>query len=148
MDPSTAAIPRHTAVRRIADHLADRDSFVITLGPATIPAVRTTLDQIPTWTLYLDSGLADVTRTNQLEQLLRAELFPTAGVLTVPKTVPAHILRAVVGQALPDDGSQDVVILQNPDGTVDWPALFVDAVELVNPAIAAGLRTHEPAHLS
>lgn len=136
----TTPIDRGQAVHRIAAHLADRDSYVITVPPDLVDTVAENLASIPERTLYLDGGLPAVLRTDQASVLaVTGALTATAAVLVVPKTVPAAALTKALGQHVPEDGSQDIVVLM-ADGPIVWPLLFVDALEVVDPRAAGQLR--------
>jgi hypothetical protein len=125
-------LARDDAVRAIAAHIADRDAYVITVPPDTLPALSRTLNGLPSWSAYLDNGTPVVMRTVRAGALAVADLLTeTAGVLVVPKTVSAAELSRVVGQQVPADGSQDLVVLMSPQGgPVFWPLLFVDALAI------------------
>ena len=142
--PSNHIIDRATAVQEIAGRIRDRDAYVITAPPDTLPLLSRTLDGISSWSAYLDSGTPAILRTDRAGALLVADLLmETAGVIVVPKSVPAAELSKVVGQEVPADGSQDLVVLMPPDGgPVFWPLIFVDALEVVDPPVAAQLRAH------
>ncbi|MFD7986798.1 hypothetical protein ACFV4M_25920 [Kitasatospora indigofera] len=138
-------LDRETAVRRIGDALADRTAFVITIPPGTASTLAGRLAPVTGWCAYLDNGTPTALATSNRKCLRAADaLTPMVGVLVVPKTVPATQLSAVVGQPIPADGSQDVVVLTSPShvgSPVFWPLLFVDAVTRVDPRLAAQLRT-------
>lgn len=137
-------LDRETAVRRIGDALADRTAFVITMPPGTVSVLAARLSPVPAWCAYLDNGTPTALATSDPTCLrTAAALAPMVGVLIVPKTVPATQLSDVVGQVVPADGSQDVVILTASSRTgspVFWPLLFIDAVSRVDPQLAAQLR--------
>lgn len=147
---SNHILDRDKAVQRIADRIADRDAYVITAPPDTLPLLSRTLDGIPGWTAYLDSGIPAILHTDRAGALLVADLLmDTAAVIVVPKTVPASELSKVVGQEVPADGSQDLVVLMPPDGgPIFWPLLFVDALAIVDPPVAAQLRAHQIRNLN
>ncbi|MFE2828478.1 hypothetical protein [Streptomyces sp. NPDC059271] len=150
--PATAhdLLTRDDAVRQIAQHIADRDAYVITAPPGALPRLSATLDELPHWTAYLDNGLPVAMRTGNASTLLVADaLMETAGVIVVPKTVPASAVGQVVGQSMARDGSQDLVVLMPPDGgPIFWPLLFVDALDVVDPVVAAQLRAHHIPNLN
>ncbi|MET8134663.1 hypothetical protein ABZV24_22370 [Streptomyces sp. NPDC005251] len=135
-------LARDTAVHQIAQHIADRDAYLVTCPPTTLPILSRALDSLPAWSAYLDNGTGAVLRTDRAGALLVADLLmETAGVLVVPKTVPAVELGQVVGQDIPADGSQDLVVLMPPGGEpIFWPLLFIDALDIVDPTVAAQLR--------
>ncbi|WP_405017383.1 hypothetical protein OHV05_10115 [Kitasatospora sp. NBC_00070] len=133
---------RTKAVRRVADALADRTSFVITIPPGTAQALASSLAQMFPWTAYLDNGTGEVLATSDAGSLEMTDLFfPVSGVLLVPKTVPASALSRVVGQTVPADGSQDIIVLIDRDGgSTVWPWLFIEALALVDPDAAAQIK--------
>lgn len=140
---------RDRAVQKIARHIADRDAYLVTIPPDTLPRLSKSLDRIATWSAYLDSGNPFILRTNRPGALLVTDLLiETAGVLVVPKTVPASALSKVVGQEVPADGSQDLVVLMPTAGPIFWPLLFVDALEIVDPKVAAQLRANHLPNLN
>ncbi|MET8098131.1 hypothetical protein ABZV29_16875 [Streptomyces sp. NPDC005236] len=143
-------LSRDTAVQRIARRIAARDAYVITAPPTSLPRLSSALTELKGWHAYLDSGTPAVMRTDRAGALLVADLLmETAGVIVVPKTVPASELGEVVGQELPADGSQDLVVLMPTDGgPIFWPLLFVDALALVDPPVAAHLRAQHIADLN
>ncbi|MER7838439.1 hypothetical protein ABTY98_21755 [Streptomyces sp. NPDC096040] len=142
-------IDRDTAVQQIAAHIADRDAYVITTPPDALPRLSRSLENLSSWGAYLDSGTPVVLRTGRAGALLVVDmLMETAGVLVVPKTVPAAELGKVVGQDIPADGSQDLVVLMPREGPIFWPLLFVDALEIVDPAVAATLRANHIPNLN
>lgn len=145
----TATIDRAHAVKRIADHLADRTSWVVTAPPDMLAPLAEALGTIPGWTAYLDGGLPLVLRTDQADVLLAADaLVATAAVLTVPKTVDASTLGAALSHPMPSDDAQDVLILRADNGPIYWPLLFVDAVDIVDPQCAAELRANHLPNLN
>lgn len=146
---SNELLDRDQAVKNIAAHIADRDAYVITAPPDTLPRLSRTLDGVPSWSAYLDNGTPVILRTDRAGALIVADLLvETAGVLIVPKTVPAAALSRVVGQDVPADGSQDLVVLMPHEGPIFWPLLFVDALDIVDPQVAATLRAHHIPNLN
>ncbi|MDJ0341777.1 hypothetical protein [Streptomyces sp. PH10-H1] len=141
----TLSPTRPQAVKRIADHIADRDSYVITVPPDALTSFAHRLCDIPDWNAYLDNGTGTVLHTGHALTLLACDLIiETAAVVIVPKTVPTAVLTEAVGRDVPADGSQDIVILTGPAGRpVFWPLLLVDAIEIVDPAVAAQLRANQ-----
>ncbi len=147
---SNHILDRDEAVQRIAGHIADRDAYVVTAPPYTLPTLSRTLDSLSGWFAYLDSGTPAILHTDRAGALLVADLLmDTAAVIVVPKTVAAAELSKVLGQDVPADGSQDLVVLMPPDGgPIFWPLLFVDALEVVDPPVAAQLRAHHIPNLN
>jgi hypothetical protein len=61
-----------------------------------------------------------------------------AGVVTVPKSqVTPSRLAATIGHEV--DDTQDLVIFETDDG-MQWPMLYVDALDRVSPTDAARIR--------
>lgn len=143
-------LERDHAVHTIAAHLADRDSYVITVPPYAITPMATRLCATANHTAYLDTGLPFILATDEGATLAAVgTLVPMAIVLTVPKTVPPSVLARAIGQPVPDDGSQDIVIIQRRDGrATHWPVLFVDALEAVDPRAAAEIRANQVQNLN
>lgn len=137
-------LSRDTAVQRIADTLADRSSYVITLPPGAAETLAAGLAGIDDWTAYLDNGTDDVLTTSNLLALRLSQLTcPNAGALVIPKTVNRRSVGRLVNQPIPPDGSKDVIVLTgHPGQPALWPLLFVDAIDLVDPITAARLRAH------
>lgn len=146
----TTVIPRESAVRRIAAHIADRDAFIVVVPPGLLDTLAAGLVDVPDWTGYADNGTRMVLRTDQPGALLVVEAVSVAtAVVIVPKTVPAGVLAEALGQEIPADGSQDLVLLHEDErGPLIWPRLFVDALEIVDPAVAAHLHANDLAGLS
>lgn len=141
---------RSRAVREIADRIADRTHFVM-ISPTHRLArlVYDLAEQTPQWCAYLDSGSGMVLRTPHAGTVAAIKVFiETAGVVTVPKTVPAAKLAAVVDQPVPEDGSQDLVVLYEPGEPMFWPTLFVNAIDLVDPKAAATIRANQIQNLN
>lgn len=132
-------------IKHIANQLADRHSFVITVPPGRLMQLADALEaHVPTWTAYLDNATGMVLRTPLAGTIRHVTPFaPTAAVVTVPKTVPAEHVSKAIGQHVPADGSQDIVVLLTPGEPTYFPMLFVNAMELVDPDVAATLRAHE-----
>lgn len=143
-------LSRDTAVQQIARHIADRDAYVITVPPTSLPRLSSALTELKGWHAYLDNGTPAVMRTDRAGALRVADLLmETAGVIVVSKTVPAAELTEIVGQDVPADGSQDLVVLMPTDGSpIFWPLLFVDALAIVDPPVAAKLRAHHIPNLN
>lgn len=144
---TTATVSRAAAIRDIADALADRTSFVVTVPPGMVTGIAAALVDVPLWTVLLDNGLDTVLRLVDTHDFTAAVTvgaalgLPLAGVVLVPKTVPAELLGGAIGQAVPADGSRDLLVIGDPaTGPIAWPRLFVDALARVDPAGAAQLR--------
>lgn len=145
----TTIVDRGDAVKSIAGHLADRDSYVITAPPSTLATLSQTLRDVPDWTAYLDGGTPAVLHTGLAGALAVVDILTlSAAVIVVPKTVPPSALSTAVGQEIPTDGSQDIVILMAPDEPVMFPLLFVDALAIVDPHAAAQLYANQTSNLS
>ncbi len=145
---STPIISRDDAIHAIANRLADRDAFVLFVPPGMVPTVARCLATVAGWTGYLDTGLPTVLRTSSSEALVMLPLVvshfgaTSTAVITVPKTVPAAALGKALGQHIPEDGSKDIVAIHQ-GGPLVWPALFIDALALVDPAAAAHLHAND-----
>lgn len=149
MDLTTATLTRTDAVHTIARHLATRDVYLVAAGPAQLTGIGLALHGIPGTVCYADNGLGPILRTDRPEALaLVAALLPAAAVTTVPKTVPASVLGEALGQHVPPDGSQDVVIVMDDAGHAVYPTLLVEAIDHVDPNVSALLRANDLAHLS
>lgn len=62
----------------------------------------------------------------------------------IPKTVPAARLGKALGSDIPADGTRDLIMLTLDDGKhMAYPMILVAAIERVDPAAAAGIRTGE-----
>ncbi len=134
---------RAEAVDAIASAIADRDAFVIIVPPTLVTALAAPLGDVPAWTAYVDNGTPMVLTTTDAAALSIVDLLgvPAAAVVTVPKTVPATVLTQAIGQEVPADGSQDIVLLADPEtGFMVWPVLFLDALAKVDPKAAAAIR--------
>lgn len=143
-------IERSRAVKAIADQILDRTSYVI-IAPTDnlVRLVDSLTEHTEKWTAYLDNGTGAVLCTTNADIVRVVDiLIGTAAVITVPKTVPAPAISAALGQHLPEDGSQDLVVLRVPDEPMFWPLLFIDALDLVDPKVAAELRANQVHNLN
>lgn len=137
---------RDTAVRRIAARLADRTHYVMSVPPPAIVAVATGLRDVPDWSAYLDAGLPAVMRCHDARALAVLAVLsgPMCAVVTVPKTVPPDVLSTITRTEVPADGSRDVLIVHlGEDVPMIWPLLFVDALAVLDPAVAAQIRAYD-----
>lgn len=148
-----AVITREDAVAQLASCIADRNAFLITAAPNLTLELAQRIAAVGPWTGYLDTGVDHILQTNDIRALATTWAITTAvngaaiAVFTVPKTVPAKKLSKAVGQNVPADGSQDILIV-NQDARFYWPLLFVDAVERVDPAMASSIRASDVRNLS
>lgn len=142
----TTVIDRTKVVSQIADHLADRDSYIIVAPPDAIFGLVEQLANVPNWSGYVDQGINLVLHTTGTPALAFIALMgvPATVVIAVPKTVPADVLRKAFGQPIPADGSRDIVILHGKDDQpMIWPLLFVDALTKVDPKAAAEIYAND-----
>lgn len=146
MSAITGPIDRELAAEHIASRIKARDSYVITAPPSALSRLSESFEDISGWAAYLDTGLELVLRTDSASVLLVTDVVDslmsatTAAVIVVSKTVPASVLATAVGQEVPADGSRDLLVLHAAEGVVFWPTLFVDALDIVDPLVAAQLR--------
>jgi hypothetical protein len=153
-NPQCMPVPRAAAVRAIAAHVADRTAFVISAPPAILESAAHCLSGIGEGDCYMDNGLDAVFRlSGQYVALaeVMAGLLPdlTAAVFTVPKTVPAaRLSEALQGHPIPEDGSQDLVLLHADENRVEFPLLLVEALARVDPDIAMQLDANDVRRLS
>ncbi len=144
----TAVIPRESAVHRIAAHITDRDVWLITVPPSLLPTVAEALGDVPGWLGYVDNGTGLILTTDRPMAIIATAVFiASTAVVAVPKTVPAAVLAEALGRDVPADGSQDLILLHE-GGPIVWPMLFVEALDRVEPAVAAHLRANDLANLS
>ncbi len=149
---TTTTLTREQAVTRISAPIADRFAYVILTTPdaltAGLPERLTLLP--PGWLAYLDRGDDCVLETDNAGAIsLAAALFPVAVIITVPKTIPASVLSEALGQEVPPDGSQDLIMLTTdlekacgwpgPERQV-WPEIFLDALDRVDPDMVSAIR--------
>jgi hypothetical protein len=151
--PLAELVPRGQAVADITARIVDRDAFVVSVPPAALATAADRLAAIPGCTWYADNGTSGVLRltTEALPVVAVFEaLLPgaTAAVAIVPKTVRAADLAAVLGHPIPADGSQDLVMLQDSDAVINWPALLVAALDRASPGFAARLAANDLRSLS
>jgi hypothetical protein len=145
----TNPIDRQEAVKAIAGHIADRDAFVVSVPPQLIQAVASRIDRLPKWTAFVDNGTDLVMTTSGFRMMAVIDLLvDTTAVLTVPKTVAASTLSEVVGQDVPADGSQDIVMLHTGAAPYIWPLLFLDALEVVDPGSPSQIRMNNLSNLN
>ena len=130
MPASPTVMPRRVAVREVVAALADRTAFVVIPPPGRTADIARRLRRVA-WTALLDNGHAVLRCTHAASVELGECLFTPGAVILVPKTVPADELGRALGSPLPDDGSQDLVFLQDRPGYT-WPVLFLDALEEVD----------------
>lgn len=135
-------LPRGRAALDVSARIAGGADYLITVPPGALLPLSAALDALPSWSAYLDSGSPLVVRTERSGTLRDVALGgDAAGVIIVPKAVSAAELTKALGQCLPSDGSQDLIVLTSPDGgPIYWPLLFVDALALADPEAAAQLR--------
>jgi hypothetical protein len=133
---------RDRAALEISGRIAGEADYLITVPPGALLPLCDTLDALTSWTAYLDSGTPLVVRAERSGTVRNIALRgAAAGVIIAPKAVPAAALTEALGQLLPPDGSQDLIVLTSPDGgPIFWPLLFVDALDLIDPDAAAQLR--------
>lgn len=143
MTTTTTATPiaRTRAVKDIAAHLADRDTFVLCVDPTLNESAADALHGIDA-TIYVDNGTELILRTNDTRLLtVMTALIPCMAVFLIPKTVPAAVLSEALGEHVPDDGSRDIVMLgAAPGRPMFWSLLFVDALQRVDPQVANTIR--------
>jgi hypothetical protein len=154
-DRPTTPVPRADAVSDIAAHIADRDAFVISVPPALIATAAGRFSELPICTWYCGNGsgivmrlaVASIPVIEAVDMLLPGM---TAAVAIVPKTVPAARLATALSHIteIPEDGSRDLVLLQDDSGVIVWPRLLVDALALVDPAIALQLAANDLSRMS
>ncbi|MEU6339897.1 hypothetical protein ABZ883_02965 [Streptomyces sp. NPDC046977] len=139
---TTTQLDRARAVKRIADHLADQDSFVLAISARMLAPLAPKLGRlVPTWAAYLDTGEGQVTRTDHLDTLrLLANASSASVVVTIPKTVPATAVGEVFAIKVQVDGLRDFLDLDRDY----WPALMFDALEGVDPVSARVIRARYP----
>jgi hypothetical protein len=147
-------LSRQGAVSRIAAAFADRTAYIVA---GDMGALATVMERIsePGAVCFFDQGMTTVlavkgepiTRMPEVLALLPAPIRAVAiATMTVPKTVPARVLGAAVGQEVPADGSQDVLMVRSADASEQvWPVLLIEAIGRSDPesamAIAAADQT-------
>lgn len=136
---SSMSLNRADAVKEIANHVADRDRFLVAVSLQGFASCAYAFSEgtVRCWRAYVDCGGPTVLCTDDgqlLESFTRGA--PGSAVLAVPKTVPAAVLGAVFDQAFPEDGSRDLIDLD----TDFWPSLVFEALEAVDPQSAARMR--------
>ena len=143
-------ISSRAAVRHIADCLADRTSYVVGVPPNMIETVAIRAARLPARWL-LDNGTRTVMQASGTAARVLASLLGdlAAAVVTIPKTTPAAQIRGALGELIPADGSQDVIIVGADGDSVNmWPRLLTAAIAEVDPAFAAVLAASDLANLS
>ncbi|HEX6498986.1 MAG TPA: hypothetical protein VF054_08135 [Micromonosporaceae bacterium] len=134
-----------TAVREIADRIADRTAYIVTTPGALIGALAERLADVPTWTAYIDNGTPLILATRnatlfgQAENISRLFGVGCAAVAVVPKTVRPALIRCAFGAHVPADGSCDLLPFVEPGEPVALPALFAAAFAQADPDAAAEL---------
>jgi hypothetical protein len=138
------------AVRHIADCLDDRTHFVAGIPPHMIETAASATAGVPgRW--FLDSGASTVVQASGTAALALASLLGdlAAAVVTIPKTVPHALIRGALGDLVPADGSQDIIMVGADDDTVTmWPRLLTAAIAIVDPAAASLLAANDVRNLS
>lgn len=149
--PVIATVPRDDAVRILAGHIADCTAFLIIIPPGLLADGAHRLQQLPaTWTAYLDNATGTVLTMPDPAGLVAVDSLigqRVAAVVVVPKTTPAELLSIAFDQPIDPDGSRDLILMQEPDGPIGWPTLFVDALGEVDPSSAEAIRAagkHHP----
>ena len=148
--PAAALMPYRDAVRLVADSLADRTEFVVSVPPHMLRTVAAEAAGLPgRW--LLDSARGPVLQVSAPTVLIVAALIGelAAAVVLIPKTTPAARIRAVFGDTVPDDGSRDLLIIGGEEDTTAFcPGLLADAIGRVDPVAAAQLAARDIRNLS
>lgn len=148
---TTDTIARRHAITEISACLADRDAYVVGIPPGALLDFAFRLENVPVMTAWVDNGTNVVLKTSDLPVLAVAVTvmdFRAAAVVAIPKTVPAAVVRAAIDRDMPDDGSRDIVVLDDGGRLAYWPRLLVDALQRVDPAYTAQLHANEVGNLS
>lgn len=150
MSTPTGMLAREHAVEVVADCIRRRMHYVVVGAPSLVSGVMQRLsDQKHTWSAFVESAAPVILVTN--EEAVVEVMTMLAGpdshiiVLTVPKSVPASVLADIVGQPVPADGSQDLFVLSALNEQIQWPVLFIDALDEVDPVAASQIRAAEAA---
>lgn len=144
---STRTVARAEAVAVLAGRYESRDAYLVTAGPDELAAAMKRLGGVPGCTCWLDNGTDTVlTFTGDVIAMLPVLMdtlpsqVPLCGVLAIPKTISASDISAALGQDIPADGSQDLILLAPPDtGEITWPLCLVQAIARSDPRAAADL---------
>lgn len=135
-----------SAAHAIAAAITGRQHYVLT-GMAT-GTLADALTRIPHWIGYAQNAPSGPVLTiagdpDHAALIAMAGLLaPAAIVITIPKaTTPGSALRGVLGDAVPEDGSRDLIFLDDrQDGLYRWPTLLVDAIAINDPESALDIR--------
>jgi hypothetical protein len=138
-------LDRKDAVAEIVSAMNGQAHYLVTAPPGTITVLGESLGHLSTWRAYVDSGVPTVMSTNDASALfVTSLLMPMAAVIVVPKTVSPAELSEVLGRTVPEDGSQDIVILHEAeDAPIIWPMLFLEAMRVVDPDVVEQILAHQ-----
>lgn len=161
LGPEKMPAPRHctgvlrsTAVSDIAARIDAKDTFIVSVPPEALHGAAAQLRKLRTATCYLDCGMPGVLRLRSPHLKEAADLAAIqpsgtmSAVYLVPKTIPAAALSKLLGSEVPPDGSQDLVMLQAADGQPGLALLAVDAISMLDPAMAAAFQAADIRNMS
>lgn len=136
-----AMVPRERAVKAISATYGDKTDIILA-GP--LDRVGGVLQHIPSAVCYLDAGTRTilVTRgTGETQSIVLYQISqyaPMAAIIAIPKATPETALTAA---GIDVTGSEDIcLVASNDDQLMCYPILLVDAIDLMDPVLAAQLR--------
>lgn len=136
-------VARSELTRQIKSCLMDRTKFII-LPPAHMAGQVVSIivsGGVDGFSVYADIGRDEVIFfKNTLEVHLIERYVPASFVILIPKTVSAELLGEVLGQEIPQDGSNDIIALSGESGEIAWPSIFLEVMDQVDPQFSAGIR--------
>ena len=146
------------AAGRIAERLKARDSWAVVIPPAAFSIAVRRIGKLFGAVVYADNGGATAIAVStpaaaaelvestdavgMLSTMVGADYIAT-GVAIVPKTVPHGLFQRTLGQKIPTNSAQDILLIQNPLGEPfrqAWPTLFLNACELFDPGSTVEIR--------
>ena len=146
-DMSDRMIPLDQAALEIAARLKACDSYVITLPPKAFSCAVQRVGKLFGSVIYADNGTDVALKVpgpgigEALAAVANVIGEFLTGVAVVPKTVPRGLLSRALGRKLPEDQSQDIVLIESTgEHRYIWPTLFVVAMDQVDAEYAAAIR--------
>lgn len=151
--PPPGLLSFEAAAAEIAGHIADRTAFIVSVPPALTASAAGRLAAIRDCRWYADNGEQVIVLAGRGIAMAAAldALAPgsAACVAVIPKTVSAGRLSRVLGQEIPADGSQDLIVLKpGRRGPFETPVLLVQALDQVYPGTAAAYEAADVRRLS
>ena len=144
-------ISRGDAVGQLADHIRGASAYIVAAGPGQVASALRRLPPVSQdSTAYLDRGDGETVMIARgralavMPEVIEAAAGPVAGILVIPKTVPAKRIGKALGQDIAADGHQDMIMLTTAGAKLmNYPSVMLEALALVDPQAAMQIRVAE-----